>query len=122
MDSFTGCLVEYLIHFKQASCLSATCLINPPAIALVAQSAKIQGDLNARWTQLQAVNSRTDTNNEFNQNLGGRTNHCISSFLTLLFRFEEISVRVTYRSHNVLSIVEKLCGWISSNENQILNV
>ena len=29
----------------------------------------------------------------------------------LLFRFEETSVRVTYRPHNV-SIVEKLCRWI----------
>ena len=32
----------------------------------------------------------------------------------LLFRFEETSVRVTYRPHNVLSIVEKLCRWIFS--------
>ena len=40
-ESFTGCLVEYLIHFRRASCLSATSSMNPPAIGLVAQSAKI---------------------------------------------------------------------------------
>ena len=38
---FTGCLVEYSIHFRRASCLSATSSMNPPAIALVAQSVKI---------------------------------------------------------------------------------
>ena len=40
-ESFTGCLVEYLIHFRRASCLSATSSMNSPAIGDVAQSAKI---------------------------------------------------------------------------------
>ena len=38
---FTGCLIEYLIYSKRASCLSARSLMNLPAIAMVAKGKKL---------------------------------------------------------------------------------